>query len=822
MKITLCNFRCYENETFDFGENGIVLISGPSGIGKSTLMLAINFVLFDTGTKLVTIGKTSCSVTMEFDSMIITRSKKPNRLVITDNGNQYEDDAAQGIINKKFGNVFETTGYISQNARDSFVLMSPIEKLSFLEKFAFQDIDLVELKQKCKNLISERNDNLLKVTSKLEASVEILEDMTEPTKIEFPLKCGKNTQEKVIKNENIRYINTQTLIKRCHKKINQLSEELNSLNICNAKINEKNETISKIAEKILKLSIERDSIGYKGDKILEEYESRFSFLINRRELSILENKHNEDAKVLSDMKEKELNEKQRKITEIEENIWKEFNKDTINDDISNHLEMIKDIEKIGDIMKKLELNKFDAEEYDKKSDIRKNTEINLENNKKLLEKIKMCEKLYHCPGCKIALKFCDNGLQTIVLDEIPREAIDINSVRRDIIKFVKNIDELDKDILKLNTKRHLCEQLTAEYKTIIDSYEDKSDMLNKDQLITLKKDLEYMINYRSSQIVLARQLEKLRESTFSQTILSMDASLKRQYSKMDTLRKLCDKDIAVLYTEDTLRDIITTEKRNRDKLSYVNKMIDSLKKDQEAEDKNIQLIKNKHQELYSIRDIDTTKCTIEKSLNELKDLEQQELFHKNNIENIEKYLQYEKEHESYDSCVKKINVLRDEEIISRKQYSAATMLKDKITKAESIAMSNIISSINAHTQPYMDCFFQDNPISVRLVPFKETKKGSSVHTKPQINLQIEYKGMESDINSLSGGELSRVVLAFALALGEMFNTPLMLLDECTSSLDQDLNNIVMDGIKSNFNGKIVLVIAHQCIEGSYDKVIKLT
>ena len=35
--------------------------------------------------------------------------------------------------------------------------------------------------------------------------------------------------------------------------------------------------------------------------------------------------------------------------------------------------------------------------------------------------------------------------------------------------------------------------------------------------------------------------------------------------------------------------------------------------------------------------------------------------------------------------------------------------------------------------------------------------------------------MEADINMLSGGELSRVVLGYTLALGEMFNTPMILL-----------------------------------------------
>ena len=88
-------------------------------------------------------------------------------------------------------------------------------------------------------------------------------------------------------------------------------------------------------------------------------------------------------------------------------------------------------------------------------------------------------------------------------------------------------------------------------------------------------------------------------------------------------------------------------------------------------------------------------------------------------------------------------------------------------------------------------------------------------------MQIEYKGMEADINMLSGGEISRIILAFALALGEMFNTPIMLLDECTSSLDQELTSIVMDGIRENFNGKLVIIVAHQVVKGQFDKVIKI-
>jgi ABC-type transport system involved in cytochrome bd biosynthesis fused ATPase/permease subunit len=133
-------------------------------------------------------------------------------------------------------------------------------------------------------------------------------------------------------------------------------------------------------------------------------------------------------------------------------------------------------------------------------------------------------------------------------------------------------------------------------------------------------------------------------------------------------------------------------------------------------------------------------------------------------------------------------------------------------------MLNVIESINSHAQFYLDYFFPDNPIVVNLSAFKETKKSTN---KSQINVEIHYKSMECDLDSLSGGELSRVILCFTLALGEMSNCPLLMLDESTASLDQDSTTIVFDTIKEHFKGKIVLVVAHQVTEGIFDKVIKL-
>ena len=137
--IILKNFRCYKYKRIDFLDKGLSLLCGKSGNGKSSIMMAIHFALFGTGTKIIKRGETSCSVELVFDDLKIIRTKKPNQVIVND---IYEDDVAQNIINKKFGEMFHITGYIEQNASNSFIIMNPTDKLHFLEKFVNRILNL--------------------------------------------------------------------------------------------------------------------------------------------------------------------------------------------------------------------------------------------------------------------------------------------------------------------------------------------------------------------------------------------------------------------------------------------------------------------------------------------------------------------------------------------------------------------------------------------------------------------------------------------------------------------------------------------------------
>jgi len=108
---------------------------------------------------------------------------------------------------------------------------------------------------------------------------------------------------------------------------------------------------------------------------------------------------------------------------------------------------------------------------------------------------------------------------------------------------------------------------------------------------------------------------------------------------------------------------------------------------------------------------------------------------------------------------------------------------------------------------YLDSFIDD--LNVMLV-FDGVK----------LNVEVMQNSHEGDLQNLSGGELARVILAFTIALAEINNVRLLLLDECVSSLDQESTGQVIDTIKANFTGNVIC-IAHQTTTGVFDHVLEL-
>lgn len=818
MKLKLKNFRCYLEKEFDFGPEGLVLLSGMSGCGKSSVMFAIMFVLYGNGNKLTTFGKTSCQVEMEFEDLHITRTKRPNRLVVvnTKTNDEFEDDAAQGIINERFGTAFEVTSYVQQNAVNSFIMMSPLEKLGFLEKFAFHGVDLSQLKGRCQSIIKKRNEELITATSQLEMAGEHLKTLSKPEKVKFPIKTSN--RENAMKNEAIRLKNCKILINRAGKTLQVLTEELADTRVYTAEVTNKTELASSLREKIDQLEFDKKTTHYEGEEKLEQYESDLTIFLSRKELVILRDRYDQDKTRLEEMQESERKEIRKEIETISSNLWKEYTSEEVSKMIVEHQQLVRDAEKLKqlkDLQEKLRVNE---EKLQENKDTLAKTKEELSEKKELLSKLLLQQESYQCPSCHVSLRFQDSELH-LFEDELPESDINIDDVKKEITHLSRILNKLEYLVPDEENKLKRYTEIAAEILAIEEQYEDEIPTEEE-----AESGIEYMKEYKRTQCELEKRRKRLeaniKDKVFSSSLEIFKEQLSKQKENIKRLEStLKDEKPLTEIDEEELRHKIQIQKQNKEKLNSYEKQIKILSREFKNVTEALHHTEEKFKSKYpKIRQTDIIEEEIASHTEEISQLKKKIDLHEENVRKIEEYKKYKEELSRYTEWIKKVQDLTETEQKARKRYAAATLLKDKILEAESLAILNVINSINVHAQEYLDIFFPVDPIVVRLLPFKTTKKKTS---KPQVNLEIDYKGMEADISMLSGGELARVVLAYTLALAEIFNSPMIMLDESTASLDQDMTSIVMDGIRKNFADKLIVIIAHQVISGDFDRQIAL-
>ena len=809
MYVKVKNFRCYENATFNFNDNGLFLLYGKSGIGKSSILMAINFCLFGIGNKIIRRGETSCSVEMQFGDLKIIRTKRPNRVVVND---IYEDDVAQNIINEKFGVTFNNTGYIEQNAVNSFIMMSPADKLQFLEKFAFQNVNLGDIKIRCKSLIARREMELKKTCALLESANSYLKEIDEPIPVEFPIKC-KN-KDIAMKNEEIHYKNCETRIKKAKHIISKTQDELSDLRVLNTYLESKNENIDNLIESMEQMSLEKDEIDYIGDDELENYKNILANLITQKEINILKERLKIDEKKIDEMKQTEISSYESEIEKYKEHLWEDYTKEEAQEIIDDMASTLKDACQVSFLRK--QLSKIDFDNFQKQRDELKILSDDYDKKQILYEKLKKQKITYKCPSCDKTLQFCDEKLCTIEDTEFIDKQIDIDELKTEIVDMRNRIKSLDKILSATQSKIEQNERVEKDINSIIEQYD--GELVESD----LKNELDQIKSYYDSQIKFENRIKDIQknidDNKFSSSITVFEKDIKKQKNKLQNLLSEFVDDEET-YDENEIREIIATEEKNKDALYRIEKKKKELERDRIQQTKQNEIQKNKHIEKYGeIRTENDLSQIIKDNENNIIKEENEKLLHQENLLKIEEYKKYMEHQVKYDNYKRKVIDLENKEEEDTELLNAVLSLKEKIMESEMIAIMNTIETINTHAQMYLESFFSDDPITVTLKCFKENKKSE----KPQINMDIYYKNdVDCDLGSLSGGELARVVLAFTLALSDMFNTPMLMLDECTASLDEETTATVFEAIKENMKGKPVLVIGHQIVQGIFDQIIKI-
>lgn len=804
MKLKLRNFRCYENAEFDLGTAGITLISGSSGKGKTTLLMAIEFALFGTGTKLQTHGKKSCSVELELNSNFkIFRQKGPNRLIVNDT---YEDDSGEALIKEKFGSNLLSC-YIPQNIRKSFILMSPMERLDFLETVAFDGLDISDIKSRTKAIIKKLGDEHTETIGSLKAMKNSLSQLPVPKKITFPINCAKGNEEKTITNEETKRKNREVRIKKCERSIATLKSCLGETKILNAIIKEKETQIKQIRGKIQAIPDCEEPDLEMLEKLKNELQS---YLQNKKIIEVRQEYH-KNVNLLQSMKDEESRQLQEQFRDLKSKLWQTMSKEETLEQTKlweNELQKFNQKRLLQSRLRDLKIpeNTLDALQTVSIDISKQSIELDM-----LTSQYESQKELYSCPHCSTLLKFDHKQLilstQTSTVHSVSLE--DISSIK----KRLESLKMREKQ-LKTNTENY--KKICSQRDMLLLQIDELGDVVDENP----EGDLKDMHTYRDENTLLEAQLLKtektLKGGLFSSPILQLEKRVMLLKTRLDST--VSTQKETEQTDEEDLRDRI--QKIEMSSNIYLGNQ--QTKKELEHTMKNIlnsvEALRQEHIEkwksLSAVEDIvgsiSLKETEMECARDELKKCEE-------NLKAIELYMQSRLENLTYHKFETECVNLETKEEVLRKEYTTACQFRDKILEAESIAISNLIGNINTHAQFYLEHFFPDEPISVRLCAFRETKTS----TKPQINLEVDYKGIEHDLTMLSGGEMSRVILAFTLALAEIQNSKFVMLDESTASLDQELTSTVIEGLKENFDGRLVILIAHQVVQGAFDYVVKL-
>lgn len=150
------------------------------------------------------------------------------------------------------------------------------------------------------------------------------------------------------------------------------------------------------------------------------------------------------------------------------------------------------------------------------------------------------------------------------------------------------------------------------------------------------------------------------------------------------------------------------------------------------------------------------------------------------------------------------------------KISDLTRFESLVNKASLDALEQVIQDVNEKAADYIDNFLGGS-ITAKFVTCRENKNKKKVE---KIQLDItENEIAIVKISELSSGQQTKIGLAFVLAVNQIFNSPILLLDESLRGLDPQSFENCIAAIKEISNDKLVIVLEHSAFAGFFDKIV---
>jgi DNA repair exonuclease SbcCD ATPase subunit len=505
MKLVLHNFRCHTDATFEIPDSGLVLLSGASGSGKSTIIKAILYALY--GTKAIkkpySFGTTTCSVKLNYNGLKITRTNKPNRLVV--NGS-FEDEPAQKIIDQKFGSYeeFIVSSYIPQKNNSSILSLSPMEQLKIIKTLAIDNDSNEFIKEKIKKLLIDVNNNILSCKNELEiATQEITNLKNDISVISFPLNLENNeTELECISRYNARIQNFGLqLTENMDKKI-ELEKQKNDYETTKKQIEELKIQENKYNQELITILNQIDSIKLINytDK-LESLKNALENLEKILELIKLE-------KQFQEIKQAEEQETQKELVSLEFKL-KQY---------PNSLSVLENT---------LEANVLIIQHLNMLLEYKNSTITDIKNLDILKQGIEL-----ECPNCNCSLKYNDNKLVLCDSAKIIQGLKGLKQVDENET-IVKLLDKYSLDIKKIQSDLQNIKSLNMKKQMLLQKTMSVALKQIQNKIQSLKNKIT--IKYDGNDIIMDynKKKDELNELEFT----------KKQIDKYETQKKLLNNSI---------------------------------------------------------------------------------------------------------------------------------------------------------------------------------------------------------------------------------------------------------------------------------------
>lgn len=827
MEIELKGFRCHMNGTFTIKNNentsNLYLVNGQSGIGKSTIFQAIAWVLYGFGRNLASydIPKTQkIYVKLTIGNMSIYRQKHPELLkVIIKNKEELltiEDDQAQNYIEEKFASreAWHSCCYLSQFQRNWLLDTSNNEKMSILNNIAFHKenpqsmIETIEKKiseqstlykieeTQYKNECEKFQNKILSYNNTTNGGIDYTITFSEEER-----KVLENIDQDIpfLENKKLDQIHIEGQMKQIEKiiqeDVSQLTRTFSSLEFLE---------IEMIGEKkIFSLEIIEEKKKQLESIVNMEpfYKQRLS-LLNERDLLIGQTvTFDKISMELAKYSDQELFQKASATIQEEKNydifmkkvLFHQFSSSSTFSRENFEEERKKEINKISQILNlqpllKIAKQKLELESEEKSLYLEQENkqifEFLLFQEKQKLEEIHRSMNVLLCPQCNTSLRL--NGVILQKSNESP-------SSEKDLI-------EQTNKIRKFETQKMI--------------WDRKSELQAKINVLSTQIPPHISINPTITNII--SEQTKLNYEWKINDLNSMSWAEKsqvtsEQWNMARNIKIILQK---IPYIENQLKefkfqfDTTINFQEKKKELFLITTQIDKYK-----------------QQLWMIHSIENKINTFKKQLTDLtllfdpsiqslleeKKKTKEILMNKKNMYIIINELYNDQIH---------INKLQKTVSEAYMRLYALEYIKKIAIETEQTLLDETVKSINKTLSNIVPHLFE-NPLLIELSLEKETKKDSK--RRSCIHFSISYKGGKYEtLEGLSGGESDRISLCISLALSQLHPFPLLLIDECTGSLDHQTKDKCINSIRHITSGiKTVLMIDHEVTQGLFDCTLNM-